>query len=66
MALLDDFLGPLQVDLATINILSDHFFEAFKDLSAQSNEQFLPTPISESILRPVGERGHGRNLAIDM
>lgn len=60
---LDDFLRPLRIDLATIHHLTNRLFETFRTLSAQSDEQFLPTPISESILRPVGERGHGRYAA---
>ncbi|KAI9171235.1 Hexokinase-1 [Paramyrothecium foliicola] len=64
--LCDDFLRPLRIDLETIDDLSHRFLTSFTHLSAESDVQFLPTPISESILRPVGERGHGRNLAIDI
>ena len=58
--LLDDFLGPLRVDLDKINSLCDLFLRNFQQLSAESTDQFLPTPISDSILRPVSERGQGR------
>ena len=58
--LLDDFLQPLAVDSARIRELCDELTAAFRTLSAQSAVQFLPTPISESILRPVAGQDRGR------
>lgn len=58
--LLEHFLQPLRIDLDKAHVLSRRFLQAFETLSAESTDQFLPTPISESILRPVGKRGHGR------
>jgi hypothetical protein len=57
---LEDFLAPLHIDLDKAHDLSRRFLETFRELSATSNTQFLATPISDSILRPVSERGHAR------
>jgi hypothetical protein len=57
---LDDFLKPLQIDLETAHDLSELFLDTFRNLAATSSTQFLATPISESILRPVRDRDHGR------
>ena len=57
---LDDFLKPLEVDLARVVELTNQLTSAFDHLSAHSLDQFLPTPISESILRPVPGQDHGR------
>lgn len=57
---LQDFLQPLRVDNQTVHTLSRLFYSNFKDLALNAHDQFLPTPISESILRPVTQRGHGR------
>ncbi|KAF7561776.1 hypothetical protein G7046_g2374 [Stylonectria norvegica] len=62
----EDFLQPLRVDLDTLVALSERFLPTFRQLAAESQEQFLPTPISGSVLRPVGERSHGCHLAIDI
>ncbi|KAL2168224.1 hypothetical protein VTG60DRAFT_283 [Thermothelomyces hinnuleus] len=62
---LDDFLRPLAVDLETVLKLSRELESTFHQLSAESSDQFLPTPISESILRPT-TRDQGRFLAIDI
>ncbi|KAF3055638.1 Hexokinase-1 [Daldinia childiae] len=61
-----DFLGPLSVDEAKAHALSLEFYRTFQDLSANSLNQFLPTPISESVLRPTAGREKGRYLAIDI
>ncbi|KAH7328135.1 hypothetical protein B0I35DRAFT_448087 [Stachybotrys elegans] len=58
--LLDHFLGPLRIDLDLVHKLSRDFTSTFEYLAAESASQFLPTPISESILRPVGHVGSGR------
>ena len=57
---LDEFLRPLSIDVDAAHVLSQRFLTTFDKLSAESADQFLPTPISESILRPIGERGSGR------
>ncbi|KAL2196791.1 hypothetical protein P885DRAFT_37350 [Corynascus similis CBS 632.67] len=62
---LDDFLQPLAIDFQTVVELSRELTSTFLQLSAESSDQFLPTPISESVLRPV-RREHGRFLAIDI
>jgi hypothetical protein len=54
------FLQPLRMDLDIAYDLSLRFLDNFQNLSAHSTDQFLPTPISESILRPGGARGSGR------
>ncbi|RCI09586.1 hypothetical protein L249_4121, partial [Ophiocordyceps polyrhachis-furcata BCC 54312] len=57
----DDFLRPLRVDDDTRLDLCRRFVDNFSQLAAApSPDQFLPTPISESILRPVTVHGHGR------
>jgi hypothetical protein len=60
---LDRFLEPLHVDLDKIHQLSERFFKNFDRLAAESTSQFLATPISESILRPVSTRGSGRYVS---
>ncbi|PNY29674.1 Phosphotransferase [Tolypocladium capitatum] len=60
-AVLDDLLLPFRIDIAKCHVLSQRFLANFAHLAAESQEQFLPTPISESILRPVADRGHGRH-----
>ncbi len=56
---LDAFLQPLAIDTHTVLQLSRELASTFRTLSAESLDQFLPTPISESILRPAGQN-HGR------
>lgn len=51
---LDDFLQPLAIDTQRVLELSRELTSTFRSLSADSMDQFLPTPISESILRPAG------------
>ncbi|WYZ46049.1 hypothetical protein EsH8_IX_000274 [Colletotrichum jinshuiense] len=63
---LQQFLQPLQVDNNKIHTLSRLFYSNFKDLAIRAEDQFLATPISESILRPVSQHGRGRHLAIDI
>jgi hypothetical protein len=57
---LAQFLRPMRMDLDIAHDLSLRFLDNFQNLSAHSTDQFLPTPISESILRPVGARSSGR------
>lgn len=54
------FLEPLSIDVDRSEELSRRFLDNFRDLAANSRDQFLPTPISESILRPIAEQGGGR------
>lgn len=57
---LQEFLQPLRFDLPTLHQLSRAFESTFVELAANDFNQFLPTPISESILRPVSKNGQGR------
>jgi hypothetical protein len=50
---IEDFLQPLAIDAGKVLELSHEFASTFRKLSAESLDQFLPTPISESILRPA-------------
>jgi hypothetical protein len=49
----EDFLRPLRIDVATVQELSREFCQTFQYLITESLDQFLPTPITESILRPT-------------
>jgi len=49
---LQDFLLPLNIDSPKILELAVDLCQTFKKLAAESENQFLPTPISESILSP--------------
>ena len=57
---IDDFLKPLEIDAARISELSEDLASTFRRLSSQSVDQFLATPISESILRPEAGQNRGR------
>ncbi|KAI5926663.1 MFS general substrate transporter [Camillea tinctor] len=57
---LEEFLRPLDIDVTTAHKLSHELCRTFEQLSSGSLEQFLPTPISESILRPAAGREKGR------
>ncbi|KAF5237004.1 hypothetical protein FANTH_10991 [Fusarium anthophilum] len=63
---IEEFLEPLSVDIDKINRLSQLFLKTFEKLAAGSENQFLPTPISEAILRPEAKRKRGCHLAIDI
>lgn len=52
---LDEFLRPLDVDAARVHNLAKHLASTFTRLGNESKDQFLPTPISESILRFEGD-----------
>jgi hypothetical protein len=55
---LDNFLSPLYIDIPKIRDLIRSLSETFTTLAAESSEQFLSTPISDSVLKPDGkERG---------
>ncbi|KAI1118836.1 MFS general substrate transporter [Nemania sp. NC0429] len=57
---LEHFLSPLHIDVKKAHVLSHELYRTFQHLAAESLTQFLPTPISESILRPTGGRERGR------
>jgi hypothetical protein len=57
---IEEFLQPLSVDIDKIEQLSQQFLETFEKLASDSENQFLPTPISEAILRPEAKRRQGR------
>ncbi|ETS82750.1 hypothetical protein PFICI_04626 [Pestalotiopsis fici W106-1] len=63
---IEEFLRPLHLDVATAHQLSREFHQTFRYLAAESQDQFLPTPITESILRPTAGSEKGRYLAIDI
>ncbi|CEI40203.1 hypothetical protein FVEN_g1316 [Fusarium venenatum] len=63
---IEEFLEPLSVDINKIEQLSQQFLETFEKLASDSENQFLPTPISEVILRPEAKRRQGCHLAIDI
>ncbi|KAI1823616.1 hexokinase-7 [Xylaria intraflava] len=63
---LENFLRPLHIDVTTAHVLAHELHQTFQQLAADSLAQFLPTPISESILRPTGGGEKGRHLAIDI
>lgn len=63
---LDDFLRPLRITDDTVLSLSRELYNTFLQLSNKSDNQFLPTPISESLLRRVDRADRGRYLAIDI
>lgn len=57
---IEDFLAPLRIDDETVLELSREMSRTFVELSANSDTQFLPTPISESLLRRVNGADRGR------
>ncbi|KAL8372128.1 hypothetical protein RB595_001768 [Gaeumannomyces hyphopodioides] len=64
---LADFLQPLRIDAVLVHKLAQDLSEAFVELAAKSDDQFLPTPISQSILsHPVDDTTSGPHLAIDI
>ncbi|TAQ91651.1 hypothetical protein B7494_g45 [Chlorociboria aeruginascens] len=62
---LEAFLLPLKIDIEKIHKLAQSLNLTFRRLAKESQEQFLPTPISDRLLRPSGDRD-GRYLAIDI
>ncbi|KAI1279080.1 major facilitator superfamily domain-containing protein [Xylaria sp. FL0933] len=57
---LEHFLEPMHVDVTKAHVLAHELYQTFRHLAAESLTQFLPTPISESILRPTEGRERGR------
>ncbi|KAF9889568.1 hypothetical protein FE257_007278 [Aspergillus nanangensis] len=60
--ILDDFLSPLTLDDATFYKLARRFSNVYHNLALNSEEQFLPTPVTNL---PTGLET-GRYLAIDV
>ncbi|KAJ5397968.1 hypothetical protein N7509_006081 [Penicillium cosmopolitanum] len=59
---LDDFLGPLCLDEAVLYRLARRFSDTYRHLALTSDQQFLPTPVTQL---PTGQEA-GRYLAIDV
>ena len=59
---LENFLKPLILDELHLHILAYQFSNVYKDLARSSDEQFLPTPVTNL---PTGEET-GQFLAIDV
>lgn len=51
---LEAFLQPLAIDIEKIHSLARSLSDTFLQLAAESQDQFLSTPLSESVLRPAG------------
>jgi hypothetical protein len=49
---LQEFLQPLSIDLPRVIALAVSLSNAYRTLAAESDNQFLPTPISDSTLSP--------------
>lgn len=62
---LDDFLRPLSVDVDKVYALARTLRDTYLKLALESQDQFLATPISESILRPEGEQS-GRYVLVPL
>ena len=54
------FLQPLHMDTGVAIALSRELYKTFQHLASDSTDQFLPTPIAESILRPEAGQEKGR------
>jgi hypothetical protein len=52
---LDDFLRPLHIDIPKIHSLARSLCDIYTRLAKESPDQFLSTPISDSVLRPSGD-----------
>ncbi|KAJ6113523.1 hypothetical protein N7523_006840 [Penicillium sp. IBT 18751x] len=59
---LDDFLSPLSLEEAVLYRLARRFSGTYRHLALTSDQQFLPTPVTQL---PTGEET-GRYLAIDV
>ena len=59
---LRSFVQPLLLEEATIHDLAFQFSKTYKDLALQSDEQFLPTPVTKL---PTGDET-GQYLAVDV
>ena len=54
---IERFLQPLYIDIPKIHSLARAFAKTFERLAAESVDQFLSTPIPESVLRQGNEKG---------
>jgi hypothetical protein len=52
---LEHFLQPLHIDVQKWHALARSLCATFTRLAKESQDQFLPTPISDSVLRPEGD-----------
>ena len=59
---LETFLQPLLIDDKVVHSLAYQFSKVYEDLAIQSDEQFLPTPVTKL---PTGQET-GQFLAIDV
>lgn len=59
---LNDFVKPLRMDDALVHTLAYDFSKVYKELALDSDEQFLPTPVTKL---PTGHET-GQFLAIDV
>ncbi|KAJ5558881.1 hypothetical protein N7535_009246 [Penicillium sp. DV-2018c] len=59
---LEEFLSPMTLDEAVLYKLAQRFSTTYRNLALTSDEQFLPTPVTQL---PTG-RETGRYLAIDV
>lgn len=59
---LDEFLAPLSLEEAVLYRLARRFSEIYRQLALNSDQQFLPTPVTQL---PTGQET-GRYLAIDV
>jgi len=55
----EEFLQPLHIDVQKCHALARSLWITYVKLAKESEEQFLPTPISDSVLRPEKD-GEGR------
>ena len=54
---LKDFLLPLHIGLPDVLALAASLSTTYKKLAAESENQFLPTPLSDAILNPSAAKG---------
>lgn len=54
---LEHFLRPLEIDIGKIHGLARGLATTYVKLARESKDQFLSTPISDSVLRPVRDAG---------
>ena len=59
---LNDFVKPLRIDDAVVHTLAYDFSKVYKEIALDSDEQFLPTPVTKL---PTGHET-GQFLAIDV
>jgi len=52
---IEEFLEPLSIDVPKVHQLARSLCKTYLRLAAEAQDQFLPTPISDSVLRPRGD-----------